>query len=245
MPAAVASPGCFLPVPLEKGRSRALGIPAPSPCSICTPRMGCSLLLAAGNCRRCCLASHSRITHPAQPIWTADGPEPAFPPRSFGGRCWAQESIPAQLSSLSSVPSWADPGPRRDPGGAALLRDSPGLPTPHLTPTPGVQPPLALLDSSRWIIYPSRDLPWRPSYPSSCKNHSNFAFDVSQTGSAPQIPLLSIFLPPAAVGILCFPVSIPQCPLLTLWSSPAQPGLHGAVPEETTDPSFQGSLGQG
>lgn len=30
---------------------------------------------------------------------------------------------------------------------------------PHLTHTPGLQPPLAFLDCSRWILYPSRDLP--------------------------------------------------------------------------------------
>lgn len=54
----VAPPGCFLLVPLEKGRRGGLGTPAPSPCSvrcrpICAPRIVCSLLLAAGNCRRC------------------------------------------------------------------------------------------------------------------------------------------------------------------------------------------------
>lgn len=85
VPSTGASPGWFLPVPLAKGGSRGWESQPPL-CSICAPRIVCSLLLAAGSCRRCLpslpLPHYSPGHADLDSRWTGT----TFLPRSFGGR---------------------------------------------------------------------------------------------------------------------------------------------------------------
>lgn len=255
----VAPPGCFLPVPLEKGRRGGLGTPAPSPCSvrcrpICAPRIVCSLLLAAGNCRRCLpslpLPDYSPSRADLDSRWTGT----SFPPRSFGGRWRGQEpgaALPenSQPSSPGSVHSFQEPGcSRRDSGGQWQRVEEegewgPGLRT-HTPPTP--------LGCSHlwpsWIAPDGSFIPAGISPSSLCsfKNHSDLTFDVSQSGSRPpstsdpfpSFSLLHLLPRPSSASLCPSPPDPPEpsCPALCPW-----PGLHGAVPEETTDPRIPGS----
>lgn len=233
----VAPPGCFLPVPLEKGRRGGLGTPAPSACSvrcrpICAPRIVCSLLLAAGNCRRCLpslpLPDYSPSRADLDSRWTGT----SFPPRSFGGRWRGQEPGPAlpensQPSSPGSVHSFQEPGCSRRDSGEQWQRVEeegewgPGLRT-HTSPTP--------LGCSHlwpsWIAPDGSFIPAGISPSSLCsfKNHSNLTFDVSQSGSRP--PSTSdpfpFHLSPSCICCHGHPLLPCVHPLPTLRSPPAQ-----------------------